>query len=81
MGFLAPRIANVKDIFDSFSGGDIDPVAIRNFIAFVQRNWSGSQNLSYVLLFGGGHYDYKGVSNKPVYIPVYYDGSRPVEDF
>ncbi|HEX3020539.1 MAG TPA: C25 family cysteine peptidase, partial [Chitinispirillaceae bacterium] len=82
IGFNAPRVVNVKDVFDAFSGGNVDPAAIRNFIAYVQNYWKGSQHLSYVLLFGSGHYDYKGVLTKtPVYIPVFYSGHTLLEDF
>jgi hypothetical protein len=83
MGFNAPRIVNVKDVYDAFAGGDIDPVSIRNFIAYVQNYWKNSQYLSYVLLFGGGHYDYKGkeMPRKSIFIPVYYDGFNLREDY
>lgn len=82
IGFRAPRIVNVKDVYDAFSGGDVDPVSIRNFIAYVQNYWKNSQHLSYVLLFGGGHYDYKGrVTKNPLFIPVYYDGFNVKEDY
>ena len=27
IGFRAPRIVNVKDIYDAFAGGDVDPVS------------------------------------------------------
>ncbi len=82
VGFRAPRVVNINDIYDEFAGGDVDPVSIRNFIAYVQNYWKNSQQLSYVLLFGSGHYDYKNrVSKKPVFIPVYYDGYTVKEDY
>jgi len=83
IGFSAPRVVNVKDIYDAFSGGDVDPVSIRNFIAYVQNYWKNSQHLSYVLFFGSGNYDYKGKigSSKPVFIPVYYEGYEVREDY
>lgn len=83
IGFRAPRIVNVRDIYDAFAGGDIDPASIRNFIIYVQNYWKNSQYLSYVLLFGGGNYNYKGkgIPGKPIYIPVYYSGFNVVEDY
>ncbi|NLL13029.1 MAG: hypothetical protein GX267_06480, partial [Fibrobacter sp.] len=83
IGFRAPRIVNVKDIYDAFAGGDVDPVSIRNFIAYVQNYWKSSQHLSYVLLFGSGNYDYKRKlgASKPIFIPVYYEGHNVREDY
>ncbi len=83
IGFKAPRVVVVKDVYDAFSGGDVDPAAIRNFITYVQNYWKNSKHLDYVLLFGSGNYDYKGVSPRPqpIHIPVYYDGFTVLEDF
>jgi hypothetical protein len=69
-GFSAPRVVKVEDIFTDFSGGNFDPTAIRNFLAYAQRNWKGGEMLDYALLMGSGHYDYKQVkTNEPNFIP------------
>jgi hypothetical protein len=60
-GFSHPQIVSVTDIFTDFSGGNVDPTAIRNFLAFAQRNWRKGDRLDYALLIGSGHYDYKQV--------------------
>ena len=82
IGFSKPVVVMIPDIYRFFSGGDVDPSAIRNFLAYVNRSWSNENKLDYVLLFGSGHYDYKGISTtKPIFIPVYYKNSAPVEDY
>ncbi|RPI97614.1 MAG: hypothetical protein EHM32_01135, partial [Spirochaetales bacterium] len=60
-GFGSPLVVSVNDIFTDFSGGNVDPTAIRNFLAFAQRNWKNGDRLDYALLMGSGHYDYKQV--------------------
>ncbi|MBN2038317.1 MAG: hypothetical protein JW768_16370 [Chitinispirillaceae bacterium] len=60
-GFSHPRVVSINDIYADFSGGNIDPTAIRNFLAFAQRNWKNGDRLDYALLLGSGHYDYKQV--------------------
>ncbi|MDG5817157.1 C25 family cysteine peptidase, partial [Chitinispirillales bacterium ANBcel5] len=61
MGFFSPRIVFIEDVYRHFSGGNTDPVALRNFLLYVNRYWSDSDKLDYVVLFGSGHYDYKKI--------------------
>ena len=51
---MAVKVVDVMDIYDQFSGGIFDPLAIRDFI----RHAAQHQNLRYVLLVGGDSYDY-----------------------
>jgi hypothetical protein len=83
MGFTNPAIIDIGDIYRLFSGGDVDPSAIRNFIQYVKKCWINGFNLDYVLLMGTGNYDYKSkFKNIPVRIPVYYDpGDRLFDDY
>ncbi|MEO7175946.1 MAG: type IX secretion system sortase PorU, partial [Saprospiraceae bacterium] len=79
---------SVLDIYNEFSGGTVDPVAIRDFFRMV---YSRDPNLSYALLLGDGTYDYRNISKNLAYenfIPVYEtDESRdpintfPTDDF
>lgn len=77
---------DVQDIYDEFSGGRVDPEAIRSFLAYAYTNWNGAAGSAlasgaaltdnppqYVLLVGDGHYDFKGVSRPdlPNLIPPY----------
>jgi hypothetical protein len=50
-------IATVEDIMDEFNYGIYSPEAIKNFIAFAKRQWSIGPK--YIVLAGGGTYDYK----------------------
>jgi len=82
IGFRYPRVALLNDVFNQFSGGHVDPVAIRNFLLYVYRNWDGGSEFSYVTLVGSGHYDYKLVSTRrPNFMPVPYISNKINEDF
>jgi hypothetical protein len=73
VGFAHPKVVMLGDVLDQFGGGNMDPVALRNFLLFAYRNWVGGVDLSYVVLMGSGHYDYKYVSTRAVnYMPVMY---------
>jgi hypothetical protein len=50
---------SLDDIFLEFSSSVRDVTAIRDFIKYVHHNWNDT--LKYVLLFGDGHYDYRGI--------------------
>ncbi|GAH56061.1 unnamed protein product, partial [marine sediment metagenome] len=53
------KIVMIDEIFDNFSWGLSDPVAIRNFFYYAANFWEYPPG--YVLLFGGGSYDYKNL--------------------
>jgi len=59
--FLETRLVNITDVFDEFSGGLVDPAAIRYFLKYAYENWQKKPR--YVLLFGDGDYDYRNVLN------------------
>ena len=52
-------LVNITDVYDEFSGGLVDPTAIRDFIKYAYENWR--KKPGYVLLFGDGDYDYKDI--------------------
>ncbi len=83
MGFKNPIIVDVNEIFQYFSGGNKDPTAIRNFLAYVKRNWTGGSDLLYVLLMGNGNHDPKNYleKNEPDFIPIYQSSSDLEEDY
>ena len=92
--FESPRVVLLDDILRIFSGGVFSPEAIRNFLVYVQNVW-GANYPDYLLLFGAGHFDAKGVNFRhPNHIPLFmssdfdYPGtsgrtliSFPIEDF
>lgn len=65
---------DVQDVYDEFSGGRVDPDALRAFLAYAYNHWNaGGDPPAYVLLVGDGHYDFKGVLRPglPNLIPPY----------
>ncbi len=67
---LRVKVVNVQDVYDLFSGGNFDPVAIRDFLAYTYAAWTPPAP-TYVLLVGDGNYDFKNFSgiNEPIFIP------------
>ncbi|MCC6476962.1 type IX secretion system sortase PorU [bacterium] len=63
------RAVRVKlsDIFDEFSWGVYDPVAIRNFLRYAYESWRGESGEAdaprYVLFVGDGDYDYRNLTS------------------
>ncbi|MEK7727657.1 MAG: type IX secretion system sortase PorU [candidate division KSB1 bacterium] len=53
------EVVNIQDVFDEFSSGMYDPVAIRDFLKYAYENWA--RRPSFVLLFGDGDYDPKNI--------------------
>ncbi|MFC1725987.1 type IX secretion system sortase PorU [candidate division KSB1 bacterium] len=68
---LFTRIFKISDIYNEFSFGLDDPIAIRNFLKYALNSWDNAPE--YVLLVGDGHYDYKNNlgNSPPVYIPPF----------
>ena len=54
---LRVAAVDVQDVYDEYSGGLVDPEAIRAFVAYAYQHWAPPA-LSYVLLVGDGHYDF-----------------------
>ena len=53
--------ASLENIYDEFSGGNPDPMAIRNFIAWTQNNWQSPKPI-YVFILGDADYDYRNIT-------------------
>jgi hypothetical protein len=51
-------VVELEDIYDEFNQGISSPEAIRAFLAYAYRNWTGKVP-AYVVLVGDGSYDYK----------------------
>ena len=63
-GYITPevRVVEMRDIYDNFSGGLPDPMALRNYVKFVYDNYAtaeGNHALAYVLLFGDATVDFR----------------------
>ena len=66
-------VADVEDIYNEFSLGLADPAAIRNFLQYAFTSWRIRPQ--FVVLFGDGHNDFRGVTqagrSKPNHILPY----------
>ncbi len=71
---LRTMVVDVQDVYDEFSGGLMDPEAIRQFLAYARDNWQRPAP-QYVVLVGDGNYDYKDnlVHEEKQFIPPYLD--------
>ncbi len=68
---LKGAVVRVEKIYNEFSSGRQDPTALRDFIKML---YDRSTDFRYVLLFGDGSYDYRGIEEDIPYesfIPVY----------
>ena len=71
---LATAVVDVQDIYDEFSGGLLDPMAIRSFVNYAVDHWHPAP--FFVLLMGDGTYDYKNNSGSSHtnWMPPFQDG-------
>ena len=53
-------VTTIEQIYDEFSGGLVDPTAVRNFLRYTYNHWAVAP--SYVLLVGDACYDLKNNS-------------------
>ncbi|HOH06255.1 MAG TPA: type IX secretion system sortase PorU [bacterium] len=67
---LETEVVRISDVYDEFSWGLTDPVAVRDFLAYAYANWGAP---GYVLLFGDGHYDFRNIYRygTPNLVPPY----------
>ncbi len=66
------KTIKVEDIYDEFSGGLFDPVAIRDFLKYAYQEWQKPAP-AFVLLVGDGNYDFKNNlgTGVPNFIPPF----------
>jgi len=80
---LQTCVALQSDIFDQFSGGNPDPVALRNFIKYVYGS-SEDNALTYVTLLGSGVFDWRNFSGSTTgknHVIVWQIGSISSDDY
>ena len=83
---LTTMVVDIGDIYDEFSDGLFNPLAIRRFLRYAYNSWQQPAP-TYVVLVGDAHYDYKnaiveryrrdptfrGTYNLyPIYVPTYH---------
>ncbi len=70
------KVVTIDEIFDDFSFGKYDPLAIKHFLYFTTNNWTAVPE--YVLIVGDATYDYKNNLLKeapPNFVPTYEQGT------
>ena len=60
---VSSRYIDLDQIYDEFTGGNADPVAIRYFIQWTQENWLEPKPYC-VLLMGDADYDYRNITQQ-----------------
>ncbi|MFQ6042314.1 MAG: C25 family cysteine peptidase, partial [Candidatus Poribacteria bacterium] len=73
------KVVDVTDIYDEFNYGMVSPRAIKDFLKYAYFNWQ-KPAVSYVVLFGDGTFDFRGIDKKTYpeppelsgYIPPHY---------
>ncbi|MBT7861501.1 MAG: type IX secretion system sortase PorU [Gemmatimonadetes bacterium] len=78
---ITTMVVDVQDIYDEFSGGLVDPMAIRSFVNHAYDHWAPRP--AFVTLVGDGTYDYKNNSatSHPNWIPPYQDGESTYDEW
>lgn len=68
--YLKTGVFDVNRIYNEFSCGIQDPIAIRNFLKYAYNNWY--EKPVYVLFLGDGNFDYKNIYNLDIknYLPT-----------
>ncbi len=56
------KVVTIDQLYNEFSGGLLDPTAIRDFLKYAYENWEIKPE--YILLFGDGDFDYFNVEGK-----------------
>jgi hypothetical protein len=78
------RAVDIEDVYNNFSGGHKDPIAIRNYLKFLYDKGAcggaGEPAIKYVLLFGNGTYDARDLlGQKNDFVPLYINIRYPNE--
>jgi len=62
------EVVTPEQVYNEFSSGAQDPMAIRNFMRYLYDN--DAQTIKYLLLFGRPSYDYRGrISGTQIFVP------------
>lgn len=77
---MPTRVVRLSDVYNQFSYGLIDAVAIRDFLKYAYENWPAPAP-TFALLLGDGHYDYRNNlgSGNPIYLPPF-ENDRSMSD-
>jgi hypothetical protein len=83
------KVVRISDILAWYSGGRMDPTAVRNFLYDVSQRWNPKP--AYVCFFGDASYDFKNILHLataghpaalvPSYVHGYYGGQYMTDDW
>ena len=78
---MTVKVVDIQQVFDQFSWGLYDPVAIRDFLKYTNEHWAVTP--FYVTLVGDGDYDYRNIlsDNDKNWIPPYEELNTCYDDF
>ncbi len=71
-------VVDIDQLYNQFNDGILNPIAIKNFLAYTFANWQTPP--SYVLLVGDGHWNFKNSPNygtAPNYMPPFLNWVDP----
>ncbi|MEE9162903.1 MAG: type IX secretion system sortase PorU, partial [Candidatus Neomarinimicrobiota bacterium] len=77
---LSTLVTTVNEIYQEFSGGMVDPFAIRAFLRWAHENWQPPAP-RLVALFGDGDFDYRNLSGISANLvpTIQVDGTRKID--
>ncbi len=78
-GGYRTKVVDVNDVYNTFGDGTVHPLWIKRFLTYAYQNWA-SPALSYLVIFGDGTYDFRGIDKELYpdppelvgYIPTHY---------
>lgn len=65
-GGYRTKVVDVTDVYNTFGDGTVHPIWIKNFLKHAYQNWAPPA-LSYLVIFGDGTYDFRGI-DKDIYL-------------
>ena len=75
-GGYRTKVVTTDDIYNTYGDGGVSPKAIKNFLTHAYQSWTLPAP-TYVVLFGDGTYDFRGVETKIHAEPPELDGYIP----
>ena len=75
-GGYRTKVVTTDDIYNTYGDGAVSPKAIKDFLTHAYQSWAPPAP-SYVVLFGDGTYDFRGVDTKIHAEPPELDGYIP----
>ena len=75
-GGYRTKVVTTDDIYNTYGDGGVSPKAIKDFLTHAYQSWTPPAP-TYVVLFGDGTYDFRGIDTKIHGLPPELDGYIP----